>query len=379
MTTNPAPGPEVLLPPAQPPTPYPLPGRTITLHPIEESHTQDLWNVVGGTTDPQKASVWTYLPEGPYPEDTYLDFATSIQNKTTSKDPLFYMILDHRTNKPQGWITLMSIVPEHLRLEIGNVLFAPELQRTTGATEAVYLLLRYAFEELGYRRVEWKCNDLNEGSKRAARRLGNNWILLTQTTRQHPTMATTKTALLILDIQKGVTGQILDGSTREREESYLQRLAFVVKTARERSIHIIHVKTAFRRGFPDLHPRNPSAQRVILTGKYTDGDESVELHPAVVPHENDIVTTKRRVSAFVGSDLDVILRSSHIENLVVVGFITSGAVLSTVRQAADLDYGLTALEDLCLDRDQEVHDVLMKKVIAKQADVVGSEEWIARL
>lgn len=172
MTTNPAPGPEVLLPPAQPPTPYPLPGRTITLHPIEESHTQDLWNVVGGTTDPQKASVWTYLPEGPYPEDTYLDFATSIQNKTTSKDPLFYMILDHRTNKPQGWITLMSIVPEHLRLEIGNVLFAPELQRTTGATEAVYLLLRYAFEELGYRRVEWKCNDLNEGSKRAARRLG---------------------------------------------------------------------------------------------------------------------------------------------------------------------------------------------------------------
>ena len=172
MTTNPPPGAEVLLPPAQPPAPHPLVGRTITLHPIQESHTQGLWNIVGGTTDPKKTAVWTYLPEGPYPEDTYTDFKTSIQKKTTSKDPFFYTIFDNRTQKPQGWITLMSIVPEHLRVEIGHVLFAPELQRTTGATEAVYLLLRYAFEELGYRRVEWKCNALNEGSKRAARRLG---------------------------------------------------------------------------------------------------------------------------------------------------------------------------------------------------------------
>ncbi|KAE8329230.1 Isochorismatase-like protein [Aspergillus sergii] len=163
-----------------------------------------------------------------------------------------------------------------------------------------------------------------------------------------------KTAFLILDLQKGVTGQILDDSTPERE-SYIHRLASVVKTAQ------VHPYYSF-----------------IPTGKYTEGDESVELHPAVAPHENDIVTTKRWVSAFVGSDLDVVLRSSRIENLVVVGLITSGAVLSTVRQAADLDYGLTVLHDLCLDRDQEVHDVLMK-VIAKQADVVGSEEWLARL
>ena len=186
------------------------------------------------------------------------------------------------------------------------------------------------------------------------------------------------TAFLILDIQQGVTGQILDDSTPERE-SNIRRLAFVVKAAREKSVWIVHVKTAFRRGFPDLHPRNPSAQRVIQTGKYIEGDESVEFHPAVALHENDIVITKRRVSAFGGSDLEVVLRSSRIENLVVAGLITSGAVLSTVRQAADLDYQLTVLEDLCLDRDQEVHDVLMNKVIAKQADVLGSDEWLARL
>ncbi|KAB8259838.1 Isochorismatase-like protein [Aspergillus pseudonomiae] len=364
MTTNQPLGPEVLTPRAQPPTPHPLPGRTITLHPIQESHAGDLWELVGGATNPRKASVWTYLPEGPYPESTYPEFEASIHSKTTSKDPLFYTILDNRTLKPQGWITLMSIVPEHLRIEIGNVLFAPELQRTTGATEAVYLLLRYAFEELGYRRVEWKCNDLNEGKLHSSDK-----------SKRHNTMAT---AFLILDIQQGVTGQILDDSTPERE-SNIRRLAFVVKAAREKSVWIVHVKTAFRRGFPDLHPRNPSAQRVIQTGKYIEGDESVEFHPAVALHENDIVITKRRVSAFGGSDLDVVLRSSRIENLVVAGLITSGAVLSTVRQAADLDYQLTVLEDLCLDRDQEVHDVLMNKVIAKQADVLGSDEWLARL
>ncbi|OGM48155.1 GNAT family acetyltransferase [Aspergillus bombycis] len=433
MTTNQPLGPEVLTPPAQSPTPHPLPGRTITLHPIQESHTEALWNLVGGTTDPQKVSVWTYLPEGPYSDSTYTEFEASIHQKTTSQDPLFYTILDNRTQKPQGWITLMSIVPEHLRLEIGNVLFAPELQRTTGATEAVYLLLRHAFEELGYRRVEWKCNDLNEGSKRAARRLGfvfegvfrehmvvkgrnrdTAWFSLLRAEweqgvkeglegwlhpgnfdetgkqrrglegmreaswGQHNTTATA-TAFLILDVQQGVTGQILDDDSTPERESYIDRLASVVKAARDKPIRIIHVKTAFRRGFPDLHLRNPSAQRVIPTGRYTEGHESVEFHPTVAPHENDIVTTKRRVSAFGGSDLEVVLRSSHIENLVVVGLITSGAVLSTVRQAADLDYGLTVLEDLCLDRDQEVHDVLMKKVIAKQADVVGSEEWLARL
>ncbi|KAE8353509.1 Isochorismatase-like protein [Aspergillus coremiiformis] len=188
----------------------------------------------------------------------------------------------------------------------------------------------------------------------------------------------TDTALLVLDIQKGIVNQILDDSTPSKE-SYIHRLTSMINVARKKSIRIIHVKTAFRHGFPDLHPRNPSAHRVIPTGKYTEGDESTEFHAAVAPHEEDIVTTKRRVSAFVGSDLEVVLRSSHIENLVVVGLITSGAVLSTVRHAADLDYGLTVLEDLCLDRDQEVHNVLMKKVIAKQANVVGSEEWLAGL
>ncbi|KAB8079103.1 acyl-CoA N-acyltransferase [Aspergillus leporis] len=171
MTTSTLPlGPKVTLPTAKTPTPETLPGQTITLTPLDESHIRDLWFLTGGDDNPQKSALWTYLPEGPHA--TLSSFTTSLTAKTTSTDPLFYTILSTTTSKPLGLISLLSIVPSQLRLEIGWVLFAPPLQRTTGATEAVYLLLRYAFEELGYRRVEWKCNALNEGSRRAALRLG---------------------------------------------------------------------------------------------------------------------------------------------------------------------------------------------------------------
>ncbi|KAE8135636.1 acyl-CoA N-acyltransferase [Aspergillus pseudotamarii] len=164
-------GDSVNQPSAQPPTPKKLQGRTIDLIHLSPSHTEALWSLVGGTSDPTKASAWTYLPEGPYPETDFDKFQVSVTTKCNSTDPLFYAIVD-KTQKVLGWITLMSIVPEQLRLEIGWVLFSPALQRTTGASEASYLLLKYAFEELGYRRVEWKCNALNKGSRRAAERLG---------------------------------------------------------------------------------------------------------------------------------------------------------------------------------------------------------------
>ncbi|KAF7585069.1 hypothetical protein BBP40_001068, partial [Aspergillus hancockii] len=106
------------------------------------------------------------------PHATLATFTTSLTQKSTSTDTLYYTILSNQTHKPLGLIALLNIVPSQLRLEIGWVLFSPPLQRTTGATEAVYLLLKYALDELGYRRVEWKCNALNEGSKRAALRLG---------------------------------------------------------------------------------------------------------------------------------------------------------------------------------------------------------------
>jgi len=91
------------------------------------------------------------------------------------------------------------------------------------------------------------------------------------------------------------------------------------------------------------------------------------------------VVTKRRVSAFAGSDLDVLLRARRTEHLVLAGIATSGLVLSTLRQAADLDFRLTVLADGCLDADPEVHQVLLHKVFPRQAEVTSVAEWAASL
>lgn len=97
------------------------------------------------------------------------------------------------------------------------------------------------------------------------------------------------------------------------------------------------------------------------------------------PLASEVVVVKRRVSAFTGSDLEVVLRASDIDHLVLSGIATSGVVLSTLREAADRDYRLTVLSDACADRDAEVHRVLTEKVFPRQADVVTVGEWVSAL
>ena len=99
----------------------------------------------------------------------------------------------------------------------------------------------------------------------------------------------------------------------------------------------------------------------------------------MAPADGDIIVTKRRVSAFTGSDLEVVLRAAGIDHLVLTGIATSGVVLSTLRQAADLDYRLTVLVDGCLDADPEVHRVLTGKVYPRQAGVLSIAEWTQSL
>jgi nicotinamidase-related amidase len=91
------------------------------------------------------------------------------------------------------------------------------------------------------------------------------------------------------------------------------------------------------------------------------------------------VVTKRRVSAFAGSDLEVILRGLRIDHLVLTGIATSGVVLSTLREASDKDYRISVLSDACADRDSEVHNVLMGKVFPRQAEVLTTADWVAGL
>ena len=144
-----------------------LKGRHVTLAPLDSSHADALYE---GSHDANGLSVWTYLYEQPFADRAA--FAAHIAAKAASKDPLFYAILDNASGKPVGFETLMRIDPANRVIEVGNILYTPALQRTPGATEAQYLLARYVFDELGYRRFEWKCNDLNAPSRRAALRFG---------------------------------------------------------------------------------------------------------------------------------------------------------------------------------------------------------------
>jgi len=155
------------------PTPAPRPqrttlnGRYVTLVALDAAaHGDDLWEL---TRAPENDRLWEYLFDGPYRERAAFD--ASLQAKAASNDYLFYAILD-RAGRAVGYASYLRIEPAHRVIEVGNILFTPALQRTTAATEAMYLMARHVFDDLGYRRYEWKCNARNEPSRRAALRLG---------------------------------------------------------------------------------------------------------------------------------------------------------------------------------------------------------------
>jgi RimJ/RimL family protein N-acetyltransferase len=154
--------------PAKLPERITIPGRHITLVPLNAAaHADALWNATKGE---ENDDLWLYLFDGPYRERATFD--TALQSKEASLDPFFFAILDNATGQATGMASLMRIDPKHRVIEVGSILYSPLLQRTRGATEAMYLLMRYAFENLNNRRYEWKCNALNEPSRRAALRLG---------------------------------------------------------------------------------------------------------------------------------------------------------------------------------------------------------------
>lgn len=182
-----------------------------------------------------------------------------------------------------------------------------------------------------------------------------------------------KSALLVMDVQVGIVERI--GNDAE----YLTRLRRAIDSARAGNIQIIYAVIGFRNNHPEVSIRNKGFGALVGTGAFAANDPKAGIHPEVAPQPNDIVVTKRRVSAFTGSDLDVVLRAAQIDELVLTGIATSGIVLSTLRQAADLDYRLIVLEDGCLDADQEVHRVLTQKVFPRQADVVSIDEWVSAI
>lgn len=161
-------------PPLGPPvdtTPRPLParipirGRYAVLEPLHRRHAAELWQAAQGADES-----WTYLGYGPFVSQDAM--ARHIADLAATHDPMFWAVRPVTTGEASGWLALMDIQPRHASIELGGIWFSPRMQRTRAGTEAIFLLLKLAADDFGYRRLVWKCNALNAPSQRAAERLG---------------------------------------------------------------------------------------------------------------------------------------------------------------------------------------------------------------
>ncbi|MBZ4322888.1 cysteine hydrolase family protein [Streptomyces huiliensis] len=180
-------------------------------------------------------------------------------------------------------------------------------------------------------------------------------------------------ALLVMDVQQAIVDTVVD------DPAYLPRLRRAIDGARDADLPVVYVVIALRPGFPEVGSHNRPLSAIKQAGLYVEGAPGTEIHPEVAPRPGDVVVTKRRASAFSGSDLDMVLRARGIDGLVLTGIATSAVVLSTLCQANDLDFGLTVLPDACVDPDPELHRALVERLFPQWADVVAVDDWLKTL
>jgi len=184
---------------------------------------------------------------------------------------------------------------------------------------------------------------------------------------------TARTAVLSMDLQTAIVSIY----TKDQPD-LVTRAAGVLKKARDLGLSVFHVQVGFRRGLPEISPRNllfSSIKNSVQHRQVFEGPGGA-IHPAVAPQGEDIVITKHRISAFAGTDLDMILRAKGIETLILFGIATSGVVLATLLHAVDADYRLIVVKDCCADADPEVHRSLTEKIFPRLASVVTAGELI---
>lgn len=189
-----------------------------------------------------------------------------------------------------------------------------------------------------------------------------------------PSIDARSTALLVMDYQTAVVDLV-----PAEKDALLARTAGLIAGARQAGMRVIYVVVAFRAGHPEISPGNQLYAPLREGGRFAEGAAGTEVHAAVAPQPGDVIVTKRRVSAFFATDLDLVLRASGVQTLLLAGIATSGVVLSTVRHASDADYRLVVVEDCCADRDPEVHRVLTEKVFARWTTVVKAADVFARV
>ena len=183
------------------------------------------------------------------------------------------------------------------------------------------------------------------------------------------------TALLIADFYD----EMMRTVPHARDRRVVQKTQSLQRAARDAGILVCYSATVFRPGYLEISDRNKTFSQRKQSGQPAVSDPARLIHSSVRPNRDEVVVGKHRVNALFGTDLDMVLRANRVDTLVILGYATSGVVLSTVRYAADLDYRLFVVEDCCSDQDPEVHDFLTQRIFPRQADVVESEDVIRAL
>ena len=179
-----------------------------------------------------------------------------------------------------------------------------------------------------------------------------------------------KSVLLVMDAQVATLQSI------PNPEPILHNISNVIHEARANGIPIIFVKVGFRSGYHEVHANNAVFSGIKESGTFfLENHPSGDLHPDLPAEKNDIVVTKKRISAFAGSDLAILLRSLKAETLIMTGFWTSGVVLSTVCEAFDMDYKIIVIANCCGDADEEKHNFLVNKILPMRATIAEANNW----
>ena len=181
------------------------------------------------------------------------------------------------------------------------------------------------------------------------------------------------TALLSMDCQNGIVSIYTKGD----KEAFLARVASTLSHARSAGMKVIHVQVGFRLGLPEVSSRNTLFGAIKSSEQHQKLFQGSlgEIPAAIAPKEGEIVITKHRVSAFAGTDLEMILRANDIDTLVLFGIATSGVVLSTLLEASDADFRLAVIKDCCADLDPDLHDCLINKFFPSRASVLSAHEF----
>ncbi|NIF24028.1 cysteine hydrolase family protein [Candidatus Pantoea multigeneris] len=185
-----------------------------------------------------------------------------------------------------------------------------------------------------------------------------------------------KSALLIMDYQRLILENYLSEKTAA---DVLAKTAALADAAREAEIKVIYIAVGFREGHPEISSKNALFSGVKKNGLLVTGAPESEIHPDVSPQAGEPVIIKHRIGAFSFTGLDMILKANGIQTLIMAGLTTSGVVLSSVRQAFDLDFNLIIAADCCGDADDYIHSVLINSILPQHAEVQVAAELIKRM